>query len=58
MLSNNEEVLLQRAVKTIIQILYDKGFFDNIDNAKEVVKDFLFVERRRADLEEVNDVIE
>ena len=28
-----EEVLTQRAVKTIIQILDDKGFFDGCPNA-------------------------
>ena len=28
-----EEILFQRAVKTTIQILYDKGLFDNFQNA-------------------------
>ena len=28
-----EEILVQRAVKTTIQILYDKGLFDNYANA-------------------------
>ena len=28
-----EEILIQRAVKTTIQILYDKGLFDNFQNA-------------------------
>ena len=28
-----EEILIQRAVKTTTQILYDKGLFDNYDNA-------------------------
>ena len=50
-----EEVLIQRAVKTTIQILYDKGLFDNFQNADEVLKDFLFTTRRRPDLEEVSD---
>ena len=50
-----EEVLIQRAVKTTIQILYDKGLFDAFPNADEVLKDFLFVTRRRDDLEKVND---
>ena len=50
-----EEVLVQRAVKTTIQILYDKGLFDNFQNAQEVLKDFLFTTRRRPDLEKVND---
>ena len=52
-----EEILVQRAVKTTIQILYDKGLFDNFQNADKVVEDFLFVTRRRGDLsEQVNDV--
>ena len=49
------EILIQRAVKTTIQILYDKGLFDNFQNAQEVLKDFLFTTRRRPDLEKVND---
>ena len=52
---NVEEILIQRAVKTTIQILYDKGLFDNFQNAAEVLKDFLFTTRRRPDLEKVND---
>ena len=50
-----EAVLIQRAVKTIIQILYDKSLFDNFQNADTVLKDFLFTTRRRPDLEKVND---
>ena len=50
-----EEVLIQRAVKTTIQILYDKGLFDAFPNADKVLKNFLFVTRRRGDLEKVND---
>ena len=54
-----EEVLIQRAVKTTIQILYDKGLFDNYANADKVLEDFLFTTRRRGDLsEEVNDVVQ
>ena len=53
-----EEVLFQGAVKTTIQIPFDKEFLDNYDNADDVLKDFLFNERFRADLEEVNDVIQ
>ena len=54
-----EEILVQRAVKTTIQILYDKGLFDNYANGNEVLEDFLFTTRRRGDLsEEVNDVIQ
>ena len=49
---NEEEILVQRAVKTTIQILYDRGLFDNFQNAAEVLKDFLFTTRRRPDLED------
>ena len=37
---NVEDILIQRAVKTTIQILYDRGLFDNFQNAEEVLKDF------------------
>ena len=51
-----EEILVQRAVKTTIQILYDKGLFDNYANADKVLEDFLFVTRRRGDLsDQIND---
>ena len=53
LLSNKQciaEVLIQRAVKTTLQILYDKGLFDSFDNADMLGKDFLFVTRRRPDL--------
>ena len=43
----SEEVSIEKTVETTIQILYDKGLFDNCDNADEVN------ERRRPDLEEV-----
>ena len=49
-----EEILIQRAVKTTIQILYDKGLFDNFQNADKVLEDFLFTTRRRPDLSEEN----
>ena len=49
-----EEILIQRAVKTTIQILYDKGLFDNYANADKVLEDFLFTTRRRPDLSEEN----
>ena len=55
---NVEEILVQTAVKTTIQILYDRGLFDNFQNAEEVLKDFLFTTRRRPDLEKVNDDIQ
>ena len=48
-----EDILIQRAVKTTIQILYDKGLFDNYANADKVL-DFLFTTRRRGDLSENN----
>ena len=47
-----EEILIQRAVKTTIQILYDKGLFDNYANADNVLEDFLFTTRPRGDLED------
>ena len=49
-----EEILIQRAVKTTIQILYDKGLFANYANADKVLEDFLFTTRRRGDLSEEN----
>ena len=51
---NVEDILIQRAVKTTIQILYDKGLFDNYANADKVLENFLFVTRRRGDLSEDN----
>ena len=53
-----EEILIQRAVKTTIQTLYDKSFFDIFPNADAVSIDFLFVQRRRPHLVEVTDVIQ
>ena len=53
---NVGDILVQRAVKTTIQILYDKGLFDNYANADKVLEDFLFTSRRRGDLsEQVNE---
>ena len=49
-----EEILIRRAVKTTIQVLYDRGLFDNYANANKVLEDFLFVTRRRGDLSEEN----
>ena len=49
-----EDILIQRAVKTTIQTLYDKGLFDNYANADKVVEYFLFTTRRRGDLSEDN----
>ena len=55
---NVEEILVQRAVKTTIQILFDKGLFDNFQNADKVLEKFLFTTRRRPDLEKINDDIQ
>ena len=49
---NVEDILIQRAVKTTIQILYDKGFLDKFQNADKVLEKFLFTTRRRGDLSE------
>ena len=35
-----EEILIQRAVKTTIQVLYDRGLFDTFQNADKVLEDF------------------
>ena len=51
---NVEDLLIQRAVKTTIQILYDKGLFDHYTNADKVLEDFLVTTRRRGDLEKKN----
>ena len=51
---NVEDILIQRAVKTTIQILYDRGLFDNFQNCDKVLEDFLFTTRRRPDLSEEN----
>ena len=53
---NVEDILIQRAVKTTIQVLYEEVFFDNFQNADKVPEDFLFTTRRRGDLsEQVNE---
>ena len=51
---NVEDILVQRAVKTTIQILYDKGLFDTFQNADKILEEFLFTTRRRPDLSEEN----
>ena len=53
-----EDILIQRAVKTTIQTLYDKGSFDNYANADRVSEDFLFTTKRRVDSEKINDDIQ
>ena len=46
-------------MKTTIQILYDKGLFDNYANADKVLEDFLFTTTGREDLsEQVNDDVQ
>ena len=56
---SREETLIQRAVKTTMQILYDKGLFDKYATADRVLEDFLFTTRRKSDLsEQVNDDIQ
>ena len=60
LLSNKQsvdEILIQRAVKTTIRLLYEKGLLDVCDNADEPLKIFLSVERGRLDLEKVSDRI-
>ena len=49
-LINKEYLLIGRAVGTTVQILYDKGLFDNYANAIQVLKDCLLVE--------VNDLVQ
>ena len=55
---NVQDILIQRAVKTTLQILYDRGIFYNFQNAEEILKDFLFTTRKRPDLEKVNDDVQ
>ena len=56
---NVEDILIQRAVKTTIQLLYDKGLFGNKASADKVLEDFLCTTRRREDLsEQVNDNVQ
>ena len=51
-----KEILIQRAMETTFQILYDKGLFHGFPSSDKVLEDFLFVTRRRGGLsEEVND---
>ena len=40
----DEEDLIEGAMKTTIQKLYDKGLFSRYDNADEVLKDYLLIE--------------
>ena len=47
-----EDILIQRAVKTTKQILYDTRLSDNYANVDKVLEDFLYTTRRRGDLSE------
>ena len=42
-------------METTKQKLHDEGLFDSFPNADKVSKYFMFVPRRRLDLEEVKD---
>ena len=58
-----EEILIEKTLKTTIQVLYDRRLFDtcNHGNAHEVKKAYLLFEvndRRRPDLEKINDIIQ
>ena len=53
-----EEVLVQRAVKTTKQVLYDKGSVDKYAKADKDLEDLLYTTKRRGDLEEVNDSVQ
>ena len=54
-----EDILVERAVKTTIQILYDKSLFDNFQNADKALADFFITTSRRTDSsEEVNDDVQ
>ena len=43
-----EVVLIQRAVKTTMQIFYDGGIFDNYANSDKVLEDILFNTRQNS----------
>ena len=52
--NDKDEVLIEKAVKATIPILYDEGLFVTNENAGEVLKDYLLIEvkeRRRPDLD-------
>ena len=42
-----EDISIQRAVKTTIPILNDKGLFDNLQKDYKFLEDFLFITRRK-----------
>ena len=53
-----KQILIQRAVKTTIQILYEKGLVDNYSNTDKILEDSFFTTRRRGDLGEIKDVVQ
>ena len=53
-----EEVAIKTAVTTTIYILLVQGLFDKNNKAIEVLKEYCFVESRRPNLKEVNNVIQ
>ena len=42
-----EDILIQRPVKTTIQLLYDKGLFDNYANADKVLEVFFVYNKEK-----------
>ena len=42
-----EDILIQRAVKTTIQILHENGLFDIFQNANKAFEDFFFNKMQR-----------
>jgi len=47
-----EEIPISRAAKMTIQLLTDKGLFENYENSDKVLKDYLLVEIRKPDLDQ------
>ena len=43
-----EDILIERPIKTTIQILYDKGLFDNYANADKVLEDFFIYNKEKS----------
>ena len=44
---SEEQILIQRAVETTVQVSCDKGLFDNHGNADKVLEDFFYNETKR-----------
>ena len=55
---NAEDILIQRAVKTTIQRLYDKRLLDSFQNVDKVLEDFFTTRRREYLSEQVNDDVQ